>query len=251
MKARNILVMAMLGSAALAQSAPASQKVADKPQVKAAPVQVVQPKSKAATATPKSATTPAPKKNSSNVQAKPVQVKSAPAKSMTAKPAVKTAAPKAQAQKPATKKTPEQLKAEINAAVAKKMSTEPAKKEEAKNDGENGEEAKAYRGRRDPFVSVIMPGKGEADSANCKTGKKCLVIDQIVLKGIVQMKTGNIALVENQAKRPYVLHENDSLFNGSVQSISGDTIIFKQTVTDLLGHTSTKEVVKKVSAPAV
>ena len=88
---------------------------------------------------------------------------------------------------------------------------------------------------------------------NCTSAdrKRCLVVDQIVLKGVVQMKSGNIALVENPARRPYYLRENDSLFNGSVVKITGDSVIFREESSDILGRPVSKEVVKKVSAPAV
>ena len=77
------------------------------------------------------------------------------------------------------------------------------------------------------------------------------MVDQIVLKGIVQMQAGNLALVENIARRPYVLHENDALYNGSVVKITGDSVIFREQSSDILGRPVSKEVVKKVSAPAV
>jgi hypothetical protein len=65
------------------------------------------------------------------------------------------------------------------------------------------------------------------------------------------MKSGNIALVENAARRPYFLKENDALFNGSVVKITGDTVVFKEESSDILGRPVSKEVIKKVSAPAV
>lgn len=105
-------------------------------------------------------------------------------------------------------------------------------------------------GRRDPFVSPIhQTGTGAAGT--CATGKRCLDIEQLVLKGIVQTREGNMALVENGAKRPYVLRENDTLFNGTVERITGDSVLFRQNVQDVLGRTSTREVVKRVTAPAV
>ena len=105
-------------------------------------------------------------------------------------------------------------------------------------------------GKRDPFVSPLASG-ARGPGAGCSTGKRCLVVDQLVLKGIVQMRTGNFALVENISKRPYVLHENDSLFNGSVVKITGDSVVFGETSNDILGRPVSKEVVKKVSSPAV
>jgi hypothetical protein len=106
-------------------------------------------------------------------------------------------------------------------------------------------------GKRDPFQNPLAAAASRGPGAGCATGKRCLVVDQIVLKGIVQMKAGNFALVENTSKHPYVLHENDSLFNGSVVKITGDTVILREDSSDILGRPVSKEVVKKVSAPAV
>jgi hypothetical protein len=105
-------------------------------------------------------------------------------------------------------------------------------------------------GKRDPFVSPIAAA-GMRGPSNCTTGKRCLAVDQIVLKGIVQMKEGNFALVENVARRPYVLREKDSLFNGTVEKITGDSVVFQETGADILGRTTSREVVKKVSVPSV
>jgi Tfp pilus assembly protein PilP len=105
-------------------------------------------------------------------------------------------------------------------------------------------------GRRDPFVSPIHQ-TGTGPAGTCATGKRCLDIEQLVLKGIVQTREGNMALVENGAKRPYILRVNDALFNGTVERITGDSVLFRQNVQDVLGRTSTREVVKRVTAPAV
>jgi type II secretory pathway component PulC len=106
-------------------------------------------------------------------------------------------------------------------------------------------------GKRDKFLSPIAAAAMRGPAAGCSTGKHCLVVDQIALKGIVQTNEGNIAMVENAAKRSYYLHENDALFDGSVVKITGDSVTFRQESTDILGRPVSKEVVKKVSAPAV
>ena len=106
-------------------------------------------------------------------------------------------------------------------------------------------------GKRDPFLSPLAAAQMKGPTNCSAAGKHCLVVDQVVLKGIVQMKGGNFALVENPAKKPYFLHENDALFNGSVVKINSDSVIFKEDSTDILGRPVSKEVVKKVSAPAV
>ena len=104
-------------------------------------------------------------------------------------------------------------------------------------------------GRRDPFISPVvnraMVGSG------CSTGKRCLAIDQINLKGVVKADTGMIAVVVNSMNKAYFLRENDPVFNGFVVKITGDSIIFKETVQDRLGKSFTREVTKKISTSEV
>jgi Tfp pilus assembly protein PilP len=73
----------------------------------------------------------------------------------------------------------------------------------------------------------------------------------VVLKGVVKTPAGMIAMVENAAKKQYNLREKDPVYNGFVLKITGDSIVFRETVTDLLGNSSSKEVVKRVTVPAV
>jgi hypothetical protein len=41
------------------------------------------------------------------------------------------------------------------------------------------------------------------------------------------------------------------VFNGYVMKITGDSIVFQETLQDRLGKTFTREVVKKITTPAV
>jgi hypothetical protein len=104
-------------------------------------------------------------------------------------------------------------------------------------------------GRRDPFVSPVV--NRSMTGSGCSTGKKCLAIDQISLKGVVKEDQGMIAVVTNAINKAYFLHENDPVFNGYVVKITGDSIIFKETVQDKLGKPFTREVTKKITTPAV
>ena len=103
--------------------------------------------------------------------------------------------------------------------------------------------------RRDPFVSPVvnrsMMGSG------CSVGKRCLSIDQINLKGVVKADSGMIAVVVNSLNKAYFLRENDPVFNGYVVKITGDSIIFKETIQDRLGKAMTREVTKKITTSAV
>ena len=112
------------------------------------------------------------------------------------------------------------------------------------------EMARRPGGKRDPFISPIVKAMGTG--SGCTTGKRCLVIDQIKLKGIVDAPSGMIAVVENAADRTYFLRENDPLFNGMVTHITRDSVVFRENIMDSAGRsTGTRDVVKRVTAPAV
>jgi len=105
----------------------------------------------------------------------------------------------------------------------------------------------AMTGKRDPFFSPVV----QANGSGCSTGKKCLEIGQINLRGVVKSENGFIAVVTNTLNKAYFLRENDPVFNGYVVKITGDSVVFQETVQDKLGKTFTREVVKKIFTPAV
>jgi hypothetical protein len=104
-------------------------------------------------------------------------------------------------------------------------------------------------GRRDPFLSPVV--NHSMGGSGCSTGKRCLAVDQIALTGIVKSDAGMIAVVVNAMNKAYFLRENDPVFNGYVVKITGDSIIFKESMQDKLGKAFTREVTKKISTPAV
>jgi hypothetical protein len=104
-------------------------------------------------------------------------------------------------------------------------------------------------GRRDPFVSPVV--SKAAGGSGCSSGKKCLEIGEINLRGVVHGEAGFIAVVSNGLNKAYFLRENDPVFNGYVMKITGDSIVFQETLQDRLGKSFTREVVKKITTPAV
>jgi len=104
-------------------------------------------------------------------------------------------------------------------------------------------------GRRDPFISPVvnrsMVGSG------CSSGKRCLAIGDVNLKGVVRSDAGMIAVVVNTLNKAYFLRENDPVFNGYVVKITDNSIVFKETMQDRLGKSFTREVTKKIITPAV
>jgi hypothetical protein len=104
--------------------------------------------------------------------------------------------------------------------------------------------------KRDPFIS---PVQARMDATPCVGGggPRCLAVNEVVLRGIVKSPNGMIAVVENAAQRTYFLHENQAIYNGYVERITPESVIFKEHYIDNLGHDSQREVVKTVNAPVV
>ncbi len=105
--------------------------------------------------------------------------------------------------------------------------------------------------RRDPFLSPIV--RADNGGAPCAgAGKKCLAVDQVVLRGVVRGPSGMIAVVESTGRKiSYFLRENDPVFNGYVVKITADSVVFRENTSDNLGRPGTRDITKRVTAPAV
>lgn len=147
------------------------------------------------------------------------------------------AAAQKQSIKPADAKAGE-TKSEVKAASTDSAIAEPTKEKKTIT----------AEGRRDPFISPVV---SRNSGPNCSVGKRCLAIDQITVRGVVKAESGMIAVVVNSINKAYFLKENDPVYNGYVVKITGDSVVFKETVQDRLGKESTREVVKKITTPAV
>ncbi len=214
----SLLLVTMLSGVALAQAPTTKNAVAAQLNKAAAPAAAKQ--------------SPAPVKPVASVLAKPTMPATNPEHVAT-----KHTAPKHGVKTHVAKKKVLPAKAvseERNAAVASDTTAEIA--------------PEIKRGR-DPFVSVITERSGNFSCSG--SGKKCLIVDQILLKGVVRSQGESIAVVSSTANKTYFLRENDPVYNGVVVKITPDSIIFRESVTDRLGKTVQREVVKKVNNPAV
>jgi Tfp pilus assembly protein PilP len=233
---RNFLIIGLLAGTALAQTAATPAKTAT-PTPSSATKSTAAPTTKPAAATKTTTATPA-----------------ATSAKTSAKPAVK---PASQLLKPSTTMAPKKSVAvspkpkPVTPVVPKKAEVKEAKPAVKKEVKETKAPVKTAA-RRDPFISPIRLQEDKMKSTSiCTTGARCLIIDQVVLKGIVKTTSGMIAMVENAAKKQYNLKEKDPVFNGFVLKISGDTVVFRETITDNLGNQTAKEVVKRVTAPVI
>jgi Tfp pilus assembly protein PilP len=178
------------------------------------------------------------------VQTTPV---SAGAHAGLAAPAAKGAAAKMASSK-AARKTPFGAPAAKSQPVVKASGTVVAVKDNKAAEVKKTEPKKINAaGRRDPFISPVV--NLGAVGSGCSSGKRCLAIDQIALRGVVRSDTGMIAVVVNAMDKAYFLRENDPVFNGYVVKITGDSIIFKETFHDKLGKPLTRDVTKTISRP--
>jgi hypothetical protein len=282
---RNLALLLIMTSATLAQTPGMAGKPATKPSaatVKAVPQATVkaQPNAVKVSASPvsKPATVSvqaAPAKPAVAVPAKPVAVVASPAKTGAAIPKSNSSGPATVSVKPAavpakvavvnpkapqvpTKKaaevkvpaTKEAAKAAHGKGSAKPQATVAVKDSKATvSDKKQASKTINAVGRRDPFVSPVV--KLGAVGSGCSSGKRCLAIDQIALKGVVKSDVGMIAVVVNAMDKAYFLRENDPVFNGYVVKITGDSIVFKETFHDRLGKSLTRDVTKTIRRPAV
>ncbi len=199
-------------------------------------------------------TKPSPRKAGASKAAAGTVASGLPATEKTA--SVKTVSQKAPAAKTASKPAVKAAAPQVKPVVVSKTSKAQPKPSVAATSGatdtanaENKPEKKyALTGKRDPFLSPVVSQSG---GSGCSTGKKCLDIGQINLRGVVRADAGMIAVVTNSLNKAYFLRENDPVFNGYVVKITGDSIIFKETVQDKLGKSFTRDVTKKIITPAV
>lgn len=157
--------------------------------------------------------------------------------------------PKQGAQKSGPFARPAKVSVSKTPAMAKKEAAKPAAPPAQAAAAEPKEKKMiTAEGRRDPFLSPVV---NSPTGPGCSTGKRCLAIDQIILRGVVKSETGMIAVVVNAMNKAYFLKENDPVFNGYVVKITGDSVVFKESYMDKLGKEFTREVVKKITTPAV
>ncbi len=196
---------------------------------------------------------PAPAAKAPVAAAKPaaapkVAAVKAPAAKSVAGPKIADAkAPVAKPVTVAAKQDPkQQARTTVVAAKPGPVASSPVKTAEAPKP--KPEEKKwAMNGNRDPFFSPVVQQNG----SGCSTGKKCLEIGAINVRGVVKSDAGFIAVVTNNLNKAYFLRENDPVFNGYVVKITGDSVTFQETVQDKLGKSFTREVVKRIITPAV
>ena len=101
-------------------------------------------------------------------------------------------------------------------------------------------------GRRDPFLSLVMPKKPAGTTAPAKpaTGLAALTVSDAVVTAIVKGGGEPIALLLGPDGKSFMTRAGDKLHDGVVKRIDPDAVIFVQQVEDVLGVLRPKDVRK-------
>ena len=103
-------------------------------------------------------------------------------------------------------------------------------------------------GHRDPFQSLLNVSKSAG--ANLPPGKAGLVIASIRVDGAIKSQSGMIAVVSNPEQRTYFVREGDRLYDGEVEKINLDGVVFRESTKDAFGKPVEREVTKRLYASA-
>jgi hypothetical protein len=111
-----------------------------------------------------------------------------------------------------------------------------------------GQAPAAATGHRDPFESLLNVSKEKG--ANLPPGKAGLVIASIRVDGAIKSQSGMIAVVSNPEQRTYFVREGDRLYDGEVEKINLDGVVFRESTKDAFGKPVEREVTKRLYASA-
>ena len=102
-------------------------------------------------------------------------------------------------------------------------------------------------GRRDPFVNLLRRGTGVDVSSVTgprPSGLKGLGAGEVTLKGTMASQGAYVAILQGSDARTYVVHQGEKLFDGTVRSITADSLVILQQVNDPLSKETQREVRK-------
>jgi Tfp pilus assembly protein PilP len=100
-------------------------------------------------------------------------------------------------------------------------------------------------GRRDPFVSLLRSGSDEQREVRPRpSGLAGLLVSEISLKGIVASGADFVAILQGADSKAYVVREGEMLLDGSVRSITQNSITLLEQGSDRLSDGTPHEVRK-------
>jgi Tfp pilus assembly protein PilP len=102
--------------------------------------------------------------------------------------------------------------------------------------------------RRDPFVDLINRGESETGTASRSAtrpeGVGGVLVDEVVVRGVLQGRGGWVAMIGAPTGRTYTVRAGDRLLDGSVRAINATSVILMKEVNDPLSLEKQREVRK-------
>jgi type IV pilus assembly protein PilP len=99
-------------------------------------------------------------------------------------------------------------------------------------------------GRRDPFLSLLGSGSDVHPVLKKGEGPAGMTVAEISVRGVMQSKSGLIAMVQGPDNKTYIVHPGDKLADGSIKSINAQGLVIEQAVNDPLSVVKQREVRK-------
>lgn len=101
-------------------------------------------------------------------------------------------------------------------------------------------------GRRDPFVSLLRRGAElpAAAPGPRPQGLAGLTASEVSLRGTLKGRDGFVAMLQGADNKTYLARPGDRLLDGTIRSISGDSLVIVQRVSDPLAGDTQQEVRK-------
>jgi type IV pilus assembly protein PilP len=99
-------------------------------------------------------------------------------------------------------------------------------------------------GRRDPFVSLLQRGAESAPTGKRASGLSGLGTAEVNLRGVLRSQGAFVGIVEGVDSKTYIVRAGDKLSDGSIRSITADSMVILQQVNDPLSLQKEQEVRK-------
>ncbi|GMR22087.1 MAG: hypothetical protein BMS9Abin37_0415 [Acidobacteriota bacterium] len=88
-------------------------------------------------------------------------------------------------------------------------------------------------GRRDPFISLAL-GLNVLPPDERPPGLQGMLIQEVSLRGIVKTIDGYIAMIQGTDNKSYFARAGERLYDGHIQNIDDEKVIFRQEINDPL-----------------
>jgi len=99
-------------------------------------------------------------------------------------------------------------------------------------------------GRRDPFLNLLGAGSEARSTSKKGEGPSGMTVAEISVRGVMQSRSGLIAMVQGPDNKTYIVHAGDKLADGAIKSITAQGLVIEQAVNDPLSVVKQREVRK-------